>query len=887
MLNNYNIDYNRYADSDVFGADLPAVYISNIDVSENSRSSTFKIKLCIFEKSNPDGTFLWYQNDLVRGYLNIRVKFNDEDPFATIDIAKQEDISQYEYETRSDGSTIYKIMYETETTIDSPLSSLPNVKFSAYVEIDILDIYADYGIFMNFEGMTESEVEKAIQKLTLGPIDSTTAFNSGRLITTKELWFTTPAGELWLGSRHRSKGKIMAGSKHTTSSHPLLRSSREPNGVYFATSKEILETIIDFSLDEQLANLLNIDQQSIRSGYSDLITNEAYISNIFLSRASTSGPDKNDIITSFFSIDLSKFMVQNSRYGYVYGYLSEARKMQLLQSVEIINFRVFRNRNDIENAVPVLIANTRDNSPSNLLNKPGLIEQNLYGNNGIIRTFQINDESALSLQGGEYSYEISVSLIDPIYDFFTQMYQGMSLLMADLERFLQKVEIDYNYTFNTLSTAVSDEISNMPYSQSPAGIAQTFLNTFLNTFNFPDADSYILGALSDNISLYLSPRTATLESIRQSIEIFQVLTSNLQGFVNTKDYDAINNSDVKGSSEEASNYLEIRYEFDNFDISDYKSYIKFIDIDRGSGPLSSLVLNSTVLQRKYNEDVSVYLSSTSGMGGTATNAKLTFFSVQNININGSTYNTNQWADQIYSELLAFNNFGQSDTMRSLESGFTGLEAAELFIQNGIMIETESLPSTSPASEIIGLASKFLQTTDSDLDLYSSLSLSDEAAAIYKNLATRLPLDEDEMTFDYNSLVASVSGRNSVQSKSLISAAGEAGFGAASSDNYNRSSLGYEILANPRTNLDSQINKLLIYLKYGTMGKVEYLSSDNGGVGDVQWTKLNASSSPFAAVVGSRFLCRISRIISYGYPNKSGDVFNLSTKNQYFILQIAE
>jgi hypothetical protein len=105
LLNNYNIDYNRYADSDVFGADLPAVYISNIDVSENSLSSTFKIKLCIFEKSNPDGTFLWYQNDLVRGYLNIKVKFNDEDPFATIDIAKQEDISQYEYETRSDGST--------------------------------------------------------------------------------------------------------------------------------------------------------------------------------------------------------------------------------------------------------------------------------------------------------------------------------------------------------------------------------------------------------------------------------------------------------------------------------------------------------------------------------------------------------------------------------------------------------------------------------------------------------------------------------------------------------------------------------------------------------------------------------------------------------------
>ena len=67
MLDNYDIDYSRYADSDVFGTSVPSVYVNSIDISENDNSTTFKIMLCVFERSDPAGSFLWYKNDLVRG----------------------------------------------------------------------------------------------------------------------------------------------------------------------------------------------------------------------------------------------------------------------------------------------------------------------------------------------------------------------------------------------------------------------------------------------------------------------------------------------------------------------------------------------------------------------------------------------------------------------------------------------------------------------------------------------------------------------------------------------------------------------------------------------------------------------------------------------------
>ena len=158
MLNNYDIDYNRYADSDVFGTSVPSVYISNIDISENTDSTTFKVKLCVFERSDASGSFLWYTNDLIRGYLNIKVKINDEQPFATMGIVKQEDIDQYVYETLPDGTTVYKIVYEAETSIK--LEGRPNISISSYIEIDMTTAYQDYGAggLPYLKGLTEREI---------------------------------------------------------------------------------------------------------------------------------------------------------------------------------------------------------------------------------------------------------------------------------------------------------------------------------------------------------------------------------------------------------------------------------------------------------------------------------------------------------------------------------------------------------------------------------------------------------------------------------------------------------------------------------------------------------------------------------------------------------
>ena len=881
MLNNYDIDYNRYADSDVFGTSVPSVYISNIDISENTDSTTFKVKLCVFERSDASGSFLWYTNDLIRGYLNIKVKINDEQPFATMGIVKQEDIDQYVYETLPDGTTVYKIVYEAETSIK--LEGRPNISISSYIEIDMTTAYQDYGAggLPYLKGLTEREILSFSQ----GPIDSTVVYSNGILVRTKKAWFTNPGGKLWLGLRHEHQGRTMAGPKHTSTSHPFLSSQLIANGVYYATSKQIIETIIDFSQDEQLSSLLNIDQQTNRSSYSSLITSESYISDLYTTRAATSGGDRNDVITSYFSIDISKFAIQNSRYGYVYSFLSPSIKEQLLRSTEIINFRVFRHRNDIENVTPELIVESRDQPgvPLSFKNTLQLREQQLYTNDSTIRTFELNDYEVLSKKTGEYVYEITVSLIDPIYDFFADMYQQINTLLANLEDFLQLASTTYNHTFNTLDKSVIGTIMNLPAKQRPSAIAQDVINTFFNTFNFPKASKSMLNMLSSSISLYLSPETATLESIEQTIEIFQVLSSNLQGFVSTRDYDSINKTNVSGKTAAASNYLQINYKFDLFDVSDHISYIKFVDI---SHSLNGLIVNTNNLKALYDSDVSQYISNPPALGSTTARSRLSFFSVKNISIDGSTYSIGGWSGDSISELQALNFFGQSDTMRSLESGFTGLEAAEILTQYGISVEIPGVTGEVVLNVManLGAGSTAGEATEFDLDALSSLYINEEIASIYKNLATRWPADQGQVSFDYFAPDAIGSGRDSVQSKSLIYALGLDGLGTPS--DFNRSSLAAEVSNDPQTNINSQQNKFLIYLKYGTMGKIEYLSSNNGAVGDAKWTQLTAKSSILNLPPGSNFLCRVSRTTSYGYPKRSADVFDLSIKNQYFILQIS-
>ena len=882
MLDNYDIDYNRYADSDVFGTSVPSVYINSVDISENSQTTTFKVMLCVFERSDPSGSLLWYKNDLVRGYLDIKVRLNQEDPFATIDMVNQGDISQYKYETLADGSVIYKIMYEAETIVDSLVADISDLSISAYVQIDVTSAYQDFGAggLPNLEGYTEEQATRFFQ----GPIDTTVVFRNGTLNRTKQYWFTSNTNKLWLGLRHEHQGTVMAGGKHTSEPHPVLRSRRIENGVYYATSKQIIETIVDFSLDEQLANLLNVNEQRTRSSYSNLITNESYVSDLYLTRAATSGNDQDDVITSYFTIDISSFIIQNSKYGYIYGYLSPSVKQQLLQSSEIIDFSVFRHRTDIENVAPELIAQSRDfkNSPSNFTNKQELREQALAGNSPEKRTFELNDLEVFQKKTGHYFYDMSVSLIDPIYDFFSNMYEMISTLLAQLEDFLERASIGYNYTFNVLSKSVKQSISALPAKSQPASLAQNVLNEFFNTFNFPKASNSMLNSLSSNVYTYLAPQSATLESITQTIEIFQTLADNLQGLISVKDYDATNESNVKGGTGVASNYLVLAHQFDTFDLSEHESYIKFLDI---SHSLNGLIINTNNFTSLYDTDVAQYVSNPSALGPTSISSRLSFFSVKNINLNGSVYSTAGWSGDIFSELQALNYFGQSDTMRSLESGFTGLEAAEILTQYGIVIEIPGVTDevVLNVAMALGQSSNANSSTEFDLDAISSLQIDEELALVYKNLSTRWPADQNEISFSYSELDASESGKNSVQSKSLVAALGLAD--PTTISDFNASSLAYTVSRNPDTNINSQRRKFLIYLKYGTMGKIEYLSPDSG-VSDPQWTQLTAASSILNSSAGTNLLCRVRRVESYAYPAQSSNVFDLSIKNQYFILQIS-
>ena len=898
----YTLSYDTYVNSSIFGTNgMPSVYVDKVYVSSESDPnrpdygsfSTFKVSLYAYELSSPNETPLWYLDDNITQYLNIKVILWGEYGGNLIDLSTKlfspiasTDLSQYSIGTLPDGNIIYKIPYEVtvDTSSDTqagddgtgeytPLEDYNRIYITARFELDNDLILKDY----NFE---PDEVDSYV---------STKQVSRSGNIVVNQTQYLTPDGELWMGAIHKHKKVIMAGRTHSlTENHPVLSSITTSNKVFVDNERQNIEMIVDFSMDNVLQNLLESKEQTIRSSYSNDLTEKATFSNQYLTRSKNLEGD-HDNMCLFFSVDFQQIMVSNSKYGYFYSYLSDKIKTQLMNRCRVEFIRILRERLDANITSNELIASSKDSNNGNLQKTDNIVEQNLSGNR-TTRTFQVFDNDVLVAEAGNYNYKCEIWVSDPIYDLFSDFYQNLSNIVEQLTSYYNETNISKNYDYlrDELRESYQDQIS-INYSNNAARVLQEFFETFqLTTAKVSDR---IISSIKD----YLKPETASLSSIEQSVEIFDVIRNNFQLLTNTSDPDVSNKVDPYGSSNESKNMIIVEHVFDSFDISDYLNYLQFM-----YGTSTNLEISENQFTGQYEGDISIFTSGDTTWNSYKVykNSLYSFFSLKYLFMNDSLFETYDHDSEIFEEIMSLYNFGKSDS-QSMSEGFTGYEAAQLLTQNGLSISVSGLSSEGQErqgksmSSFLGNQSDAVNSGVGDLD-FGTMFMAETLQELYKQFIVKVPVDEDEINI---SLAANEVDRISPENVDISPFQSRilqyASLGSSIPSTFNPSSLAYVVsLASSGANFtdsvfQSQLVKFLVYLKYGTMGRIEYLVDplySSGGVKDPNWSRLTQD------VLNSRrtgkILCRIVRINPWNYPAKSSTIFDdFCIVNSYFILDL--
>ena len=827
----YTVDFNRYGDSDAFGNILPSVYVDRVEISQGSAEEKTKFSGCliIYEMSSDELESLWYTNDTLRGLMTIEVKL-EYAISGIIDVKTEvlslnvDDLNTYKFRIFTD-KTVYKIPYEFSFEVSGTPADISFAKIEARVLFDESQIEGTYGFSYPSDLPTE------------GLVNIKTIIKNSRIVDTQKAYFT-PQNKIWLGSRHMHEiqGPIlqitvpMAGTKHTPIAHPILETQEIPNYVILASVKEKIEISLDMSLQSTVEELFGISQETNRSSYSTLIrTGPAIFSNQYLTRV----PENK--MVSYFSVDFEDLFLRNSRYGTIYSYLSANLRESLIASAEIKEIYVYRLRKDIENVVPILIED------------PTQIE---LSDSGLVRTYKITDSDIIYGSLGEYCYQIQLRIEEPMFSYLQRFFSRLGELISDLKVYLIQTDVPnkYDHTYDTFRKKYYNILTSTNYTGTKYwDEAQDLFNMIFQTFNF-DVEAADLREMLRSIHSYLDPRTATLSTMRLAIEIFENIENNFQSLISLENFqnyfDSKNSSYPKSSTTAPANSIEIIYDFEKFNISDYQSYLEFIEIDE-----SNEIGNRAQYIIKYAGNVGRYVTDLST--ALPIDGQYSFFAISSLRIGDSIFSTKDWEAGTYQELSAMHNTGQK---RSLEGGLTKVEASEMLLRSGITI------SFDPGEYItVGM-------------------LTDD---VYTNLSIFLPINDSEITYSAPETFSSnmdLANSNSQQSYSLLQEI----ITGTSTTSPTSDSLAFGAIGN---NLNSQLNKFLIYLKYIMMGRIEYLSdasySGEGGVKNPTW---EAFDSSVALDTSRDILCRVRRVESAGYSGLPSNFFDYNILNEYFILK---
>jgi hypothetical protein len=861
----YEIDFNRYADSDIFGGDLPNVYVEQVKISEEGGVVTLTGQLAMYELETTEDPSLWYTNDELREFFDIRVSLEYEMPNGSFVVSKEMDIIANSnlnlyYLTTIDGGIVYKIPYDFEFKLLGSLSDISKVAIGSKIFINTTQVTQTYGFDYPSNMPTE------------GDTDVKNVIENNRPVITQNVFFN-PQGQIWLGRTHEHTQEdgsrvIMAGARHTNQDHPILTRGQISNYVKITNVKETMDQILDFSLQSVIENVFDIAQETNRSSYSSLIqTAPAMFSNQYLTR--TAG----NRLVNFFSIDFKNVCLRESKYASIYSFLNPDVRDVLISSVDVTDFRIYRLRHDIDDTPPVEV-------------KGGV---SIDLGSSLVRTYKVSDTGIINDLHAEYSYKASIRIKDPMYEYLQQFFQQMASFVASLEDYYTKSSLSSNYDYirDTFKQDYFDQLTSEDY-QGPFywDEARNLIATIFKTFNINVESG--LEELFQNLYIqtyiysYLHPQTATTESIQSAIQIFESVFDSFQSLISVtyfdNYYDGYNSSNPKSSTTAPANSIEIEHEFDKFDASQYASYLEFIEVADEQIQLTDYVNQYTDNAQRYVTDTTTAEPLT---------AQYAFFGLSSISYLNSVFSTSTWSTNIYEELSAIYSLGG----RSLDSGFSELEATEFLANAGITIrdltteqngeENNSANTSFSVTNILGKASLSSVSGSASKvqpsEYFSSINADNSDNTIAKTLSVFLPANIDNLSITFESDPAT----DSQQSNSLRAALSPTQSGP---NTYNQNSLANDLLSK---NLNTQYNKFLVFLKYATMGRIEYLpdpSYSDGGIKEPNWQVLTFDVLQTLNTQQILF-CRVRRVKSVGFEDTPVDLFDYTILNQYFVLDI--
>lgn len=861
----YEIDFNRYAESDAFGYILPSVYVEQVKISEEGGAVTFTGQLTMYELETSEDASLWYTNDELREFIDIRISLEYEMPNGTfllnkeMDIVSNSNLDTYYFKT-IDGGIVYKIPYDFEFKLIGSLGDISKVAISSSVFVNTSQVTQTYGFDYPSNMPTE------------GDIDTKMVVEGSRPVLTQNVFFT-PDLKVWLGRTHMHTQEggtqvIMAGNRHTNQSHPVLTRGQISNYVKIVNIKETIEHILDFSLQSVIEDVFDIAQETNRSSYSSLIeTAPAMFSNQYLTRT------LGNRLVNFFSVDFKNLFLRESKYASIYSFLNSDVRDVLISSAEVTDFRIYRFRHDVDDQVPEEIS--------------GASAVDLGSN--LVRTYKVSDTGIISDSSAEYSYRAVMRLKDPMYDYLQQFFKELSIFIAQLEDYYTKSSLSSNYDYvrDTFKQDYYEQLTSDSY-EGPFywDEARSLLATIFKTFNINVESG--LEELFQNLYIqtyiysYLHPQTATTETIQSAVQIFESIFDSFQSLISVSYfdnyYDGYSSANPKSSTTAPANSVEVQHDFDPFDSSHYASYLEFLEVDDEQIQLTKYV-------DQYVENAQRYVTDTST--AEPISSQYAFFGMSSLSYLNSTFSTSTWSASIYEELSAIYSLGG----RSLEVGFSDLEASEFLANAGITIrdfitddngeQNNSENASFSVTNILGKAS--LSSVSGSAarrqpsEYFSSINADSPDNTLAKTLSVFLPTNTDEVSINFNSDPAT----DSQQSNSLRAALSPTQVGP---NTYNQNSLANDLLSK---NINTQYNKFLIFLKYATMGRIEYLpdpSYTEGGVKNPNWQVLTYDILQTLDTQQVLF-CRVRRIQSIGFENVPRDLFDYTVLNQYFVLDI--
>lgn len=588
---------------DIIGNELlPNVYIKNISIFDSTENFvSYTVDVCILD--TVENSF-WSNEDILMNYMIIKFvasEITTYDSFLSNGEAdlSQDSINDFLGFEENIGKTIimqkkriaaakmfvregfayysHKFTFSLRKRMDE---TDYNLTIFAAASIDSKFLSENY----NLDLLTEN-----VSAYT-GPISSERIYYNGSLESSSKA-FIRPNGQQYIGPVHVHDNIHMEGSRHRQTPHDTLEVVRIDN-----------QKIKDF--------------RSYNFRKKDMIPTAAFTrSKIFFSKLYDSFDHKDGSVIGTFAANLYNILLNKTAYG---KYLYNANDSLLKEVYDNFSFEnFFFQRKKIE----LFPGGSRVIDKTNLTNSEDFVMQPVsyaQGNDNV-QYYEFIDMTLNRNSPGFYKYELFFSMNDPTVMFVKNAIMEMRFSLSLIKQYLAQLSRKPHFDFDLKKTTpafidfVSLEYSSNQYKNAPFIVA---FETFIKYKSFLyDIDN--LQLIRNSTRSKLSPRTATVGSLRYFINEYEFLMHEFQNHFNfdTADLKDMNSLPVLKHRKNGI-LIELSHEFENvIQPMNNKTHYNFLKVPQNSdGPLIK-VTPSEIIERiqkennKFDGNISVEITS--------------------------------------------------------------------------------------------------------------------------------------------------------------------------------------------------------------------------------------------------------------------------------------